>query len=51
MLIQGDTGIIFSFLCLISVYLADVVTSHDSAAPVGRTSCSKSMASIEYWEE
>lgn len=42
---------IFSFPCLFSVHLADVVTSHDSAAPVGRTSCSKYGARIEHWEE
>ncbi|CAN0166371.1 unnamed protein product, partial [Bubo scandiacus] len=33
------------------LHLADVVISHDSAAPVGRTSCSKSRASMEHWEE
>lgn len=43
---------IFSFYCLVSVHLAEVVISHDSAAaPVGRTSCSRFGASIEYWEE
>ena len=44
-------GRTFSFPCLVSVHLADVVISHDSAAPVGRTSCSKSGASMEHWEE
>lgn len=42
---------IFFFPCLVSVHLADVVISHDSAARVGRTSCSKSRASMEHWEE
>lgn len=42
---------IFSFPCLVSVHLADMVISHDSAAPVGRTSCSKAGASTEHWEE
>jgi len=35
----------FSFPCLLSVPLADVVIAHDSAAPIGRTSCSKPGAS------
>lgn len=39
---------IFSFPCLFPVRLADVVTTHDSAAPVGRTSCSKYRARIEH---
>lgn len=43
---------IFSFSCLVSVHLAKVVISHDSAAaPVGRTSCSRFGANMEYWEE
>jgi len=42
---------IFSFPCLISVRLADVVISHDSAAPVGRTTGSRPRASMECQEE
>lgn len=38
----------FSFPSLFSVPLADVVTSHDSASPIGRTSFSKPGASREH---
>lgn len=41
-------GRFFSFSSLVSVPLADVVTSHDSASPIGRTSFSKSGASMEH---
>lgn len=38
----------FSFPSLVSVSLADVVTSHDSASPIGRTRFSKPGASMEH---
>lgn len=66
MLMQGDSGHmvekrgsgagllgsgVLGTVCLVSVHLANVIISHDSAVPVGRTSCSKSEASMEHWEE
>lgn len=66
MLMQGDSGHmvekrdsragllgsgVVGTVCLVSVHLADVVIFHDSAIPIGRTSCSRSEASMEHWEE